>query len=530
MSSTRFAEAADMARRSSNQLLLAVLGAAAGPAVTARPLLGGYCGSSRHRGLARGGASCRRFPRVGATVWRSLSTTNLPAPTSRVPRLSLGTALGDKRVPTSDPGCDALRKRLGGCNPGHATGNHRRPSSMVPQSARLERPSDFSPDRGNELTMSLPPARRGHLDEPAALSLEDDVINPYDPHNDVTRESNYQLPDHQYRLLMLQQYRQDCSEVVPNAVYIAGHQVAGDLDCLRRHQITHIVNMAADICDSSFPDHFRYLTYYLKDTNSEDISPLFYRTLDWMQRAVDTGGRVLVHCREGVSRSATMVLAYVMWRQGLSFEVAFQNLRKVRPICNPNTGFTCQLLLLSRRLGIAGCGQAVGMEKTLLFRVAPHNSKEPFLILMPVQWPRSWPFFDSRFGWVVQRGSKLLLWLGSQVPDPDAVQAAVQQHVRLTEVFEQLSVDLTVLQEGTDLSQLLQVLATAPCGAPPSSCGLATINPALDAEHEVLQAGVTGGSFITRNQEARLSSAEALVPSPVSSGVSASAVQVIGGG
>jgi len=100
-----------------------------------------------------------------------------------------------------------------------------------------------------------------------------------------------------------------------------------------------------------------------------------------------------VHCREGVSRSATMVLAYVMWQQGLTFEVAFQNLRKVRPICNPNTGFTCQLLLLGRRLGIAACGQAVDPERTLLFRIAPHHSKEPFLILVPVEWPRSWPFF-----------------------------------------------------------------------------------------------------------------------------------------
>jgi len=356
------------------------------------------------------------------------------------------------------------------------------------------------------------------------------VINPYDPQNDETRESNYQLPDHQYRLLMLQQYRQACSEVVPNMVYVAGHQVAGDLECLRRNRITHIVNMAADVCESSFPDHFCYLTYYLKDTNSEDISPLFYRTLDWMQHAVDTGGRVLVHCREGVSRSATMVLAYVMWQQGLTFEVAYQNLRKVRPICNPNTGFICQLLLLGRRLGIAGCGQAADPERTLLFRVAPHHSKEPFLILVPSEWPRSWPFFDSRFGWVVQRGSKLLLWLGSQVPDAEAAQVAVQQHVRWIEVFEQLSVDLVVLREGANVSQLLQVLATAPSGVPPSSCGLATINPALDAEHEVLQAGVTRGSFVARNQEAHLSATEALVPSPVSSGVAASTVQVIGGG
>merc|ERR1711933_19173 len=163
---------------------------------------------------------------------------------------------------------------------------------------------------------------------------EEELINSYDPNNE---ENNYHLPNHLYKQLQLTHYRQVCSEVVSGAVFIAGYQVAGDGECLHKHGITHIVNTAADVCENRFPDQFSYVTYYLKDTNSEDISLLFYRTLEWMQNAIKKGGRVLVHCREGVSRSSTMVIAYLMWRFNMSFEAAHEKIRKVRPICNPNT-------------------------------------------------------------------------------------------------------------------------------------------------------------------------------------------------
>jgi len=388
-------------------------------------------------------------------------------------------------------------------------------------------------------------------DAPAMLNLEEinmseeDLIRSYDPNNE---ENNYHLPDHLYKALQLKQYRQACSEVVANAVYLGGYQVAGDLECLQRHGITHIVNMAADVCDNSFPDQFNYLTYYLKDTNSEDISPLFYRTLDWIQNAVDSGGRVLVHCREGVSRSATMAIAYLMWRQGMSFEAAHEKLRKARPICNPNTGFTCQLLTLGKRLGISGrsgqaCGAAAGVaDRPQLFRVIPHHPKEPFLLLAPSEWPRSWPHFDPRFGWVVQRGNQIFLWLGCQVPDPEAVQVAVRQHARWVEAFERRGLSVSILSEGAESTQFYQAVTTTPGSALPEVLGLANTNPAYDADFEVirtctegrLRAALVGDVQIPAGRSSLAASEEALThssPSDRSSrSLSSTSLHGIGGG
>ncbi|CAK0911648.1 unnamed protein product, partial [Prorocentrum cordatum] len=81
--------------------------------------------------------------------------------------------------------------------------------------------------------------------------------------------NNYHMPHHVFKQLQLKHYRQECSEVVPGELYISSYQVASNLESLQRWRITHIVNTAADVCDSCFPDLITYTTYYLKDLRHE---------------------------------------------------------------------------------------------------------------------------------------------------------------------------------------------------------------------------------------------------------------------
>lgn len=54
-------------------------------------------------------------------------------------------------------------------------------------------------------------------------------------------------------------------------------------------------------------------------------------------------GTVLVHCQAGISRSSTIVTAYLMRRNGISREEAFEMVRRVRGHVKPNAGFWDQL-------------------------------------------------------------------------------------------------------------------------------------------------------------------------------------------
>ena len=63
-----------------------------------------------------------------------------------------------------------------------------------------------------------------------------------------------------------------------------------------------------------------------------------------LQGATRDGGKVLLHCSQGVSRSAALAIAHLMWRTGQPFDEAFSAVKQRRGIVNPNIGFTCQVL------------------------------------------------------------------------------------------------------------------------------------------------------------------------------------------
>lgn len=461
-----------------------------------------------------------------------------------VPRLQLGTALqglakrdaGSDDMPTetpasmdvdstesAEPSESGGRKRGRGPEiarpPSHSTQSSGTPfSAGVPKSARTDLSLPLPSPRGQPDAdvsaqackgtpagmpgLDLQATREGRhggrdrdcmrTDAPAMLNLEEinmseeELIRTYDPENE---ENNYHLPHHLMKKLQLEQFRPVCSEVIKELLYIGSHQVAANLELLRRNGITHIVNTAADVCTNHFVGEFQYLTYYLKDGNQEDIAILFYKTLKWVDDAMQRGGRVLIHCREGVSRSSTMVIAYLMWRYAKPFEAAHEMIRRVRMICNPNTGFTCQLIVLGKRLGLGGSpAQAPAADRPLIYRVGPYHPNEPFLLLHPVemsQWSSA-PNFDSRFGWVVQRGLNVVLWIGSQVVDAEAAKNAVLEHFDLVHLFEKYKVNLSVIQDDLEPNEFWQH-----CGLttrPADHAAFAAPRPSLDADADILAA------------------------------------------
>lgn len=430
--------------------------------------------STESEPLSSGRKRCRAPDLAAQLPLRSAVSSDTPA-TATVPK----SARTDVILPLQSPRLDP---NTGQCEGGDPAGQHR-PRNGVPGNIPLLK-MEMETDVGVTSQSLQQPSNR--TDAPAMLDLEEinmteeELIRSYDPENE---ENNYHLPHHLYKKLQLDQFRPVCSEVVPGSLFIGSIQVAHNLEVLQRHGITHIVNTARDACTNAFEGQFIYLTYYLKDINSEDISILFYRTLKWVDDAIQSGGRVLIHCREGVSRSSTMIIAYLMWKYSLPYDTAHERLRRVRTICNPNTGFICELLKLGRRLGVAGQPQAPPSDRLCLFRVSPYHPKEPFLLLFATEWS-SPPNFDPRFGWVVQRGLEAVLWIGAQVANAEATKKAVEQHLSLLHLFERIVLRLSVVQDGLEPLQFWQLLGLP--GAPSDRSQIAVTRPDLDADADIL--------------------------------------------
>ncbi len=84
--------------------------------------------------------------------------------------------------------------------------------------------------------------------------------------------------------------------------------MAQSKEILTKHGITHIINCSGDYSDNYFPKDFTYRRYFLKDSVRENIECIFYDAIEFINKAKDQGGRVLVHCVQGISRYSRLYI------------------------------------------------------------------------------------------------------------------------------------------------------------------------------------------------------------------------------
>ena len=130
---------------------------------------------------------------------------------------------------------------------------------------------------------------------------------------------------------------------VAEGLYIGSAENASDIKWLSRNGITHIVNCALELPDY-FPKRFNYLSLNLDDTPSQNLNDAFEKSYRFIHSAITNGGRVLVHCYAGISRSASMVIYYLMRRYARNYYQAINYLMSKHNRANPNYGFVDQLM------------------------------------------------------------------------------------------------------------------------------------------------------------------------------------------
>jgi len=88
----------------------------------------------------------------------------------------------------------------------------------------------------------------------------------------------------------------------------------------------------------------------LIDTDSSDIEGHFESAGRFIEDELAAGGRVLVHCAAGISRSSTLVLAYLMRYRGYDLRRAFDLVKSARKVVRPNNGFFQKLIDYERSI------------------------------------------------------------------------------------------------------------------------------------------------------------------------------------
>ena len=113
--------------------------------------------------------------------------------------------------------------------------------------------------------------------------------------------------------------------------------------------ITSIINATLELPTVAYQKQDT-IQIAVEDRIASKLYIYFDLVADKIQQVHLSGGRILVYCRAGQSRSATLCIAYFMKYHGLSFEDSFQFVKAKRPIIHPNIGFIRQLKEFEQKL------------------------------------------------------------------------------------------------------------------------------------------------------------------------------------
>lgn len=123
-------------------------------------------------------------------------------------------------------------------------------------------------------------------------------------------------------------------------LYFGSQDIACDPNILNALQITDVLSIGVTV-----PKYnncmYKFIEAY--DVPSFNMNNIFNDCFLYIENIRLTGRRIFIHCNAGISRSPTIVIAYVMKHLKIDFEHAFELVKETRSTIKPNAGFLSQL-------------------------------------------------------------------------------------------------------------------------------------------------------------------------------------------
>ena len=136
-----------------------------------------------------------------------------------------------------------------------------------------------------------------------------------------------------------------------------GALILGDLTAaiseknLQKRGIFSVLTVALNLFISYETEAISHKILPAEDYEEYELSVHFEESFDFIEKGLEKGS-VLVHCAAGISRSSTIVIAYLMKKNRWSVDDAFNFVKTKRKIISPNAGFMNQLRIYQKDLGI----------------------------------------------------------------------------------------------------------------------------------------------------------------------------------
>ena len=133
---------------------------------------------------------------------------------------------------------------------------------------------------------------------------------------------------------------------ITNNIYLGNIYDAQNIEKLLQMGIQKVLSLITETELLKYPPEIEHKLINIEDFPRQNIIQYFGECLLFME----DNKKVLVHCMAGASRSATIIIAYLMWKNQLDFTEAVTLLEQIRPIISPNYGFVRQLQMFEKLL------------------------------------------------------------------------------------------------------------------------------------------------------------------------------------
>lgn len=170
-------------------------------------------------------------------------------------------------------------------------------------------------------------------------------------------KSGFEVFEEKYPFLCTQSVKANATvgypgEIIPDLLYLGNWEHAENLSALKDLGVKRIISIHNNPENLQVPKGFQHLKMTVADVHTQDITPYFNPSYDYIEEARLANQSVLVHCGAGVSRSASLCIAYLMRRFAWNAARARKHCQSRRSLVNPNDGFWRSLCAFEQVLGI----------------------------------------------------------------------------------------------------------------------------------------------------------------------------------
>jgi len=142
---------------------------------------------------------------------------------------------------------------------------------------------------------------------------------------------------------------------ITDQIYIGNLSSIMNLDKMKENKFTHVLSIMNGGYEV-YPDNFTYKVIHINDDPWVDIDKYFDECIEYISTCIKRNeNKLIVHCHQGISRSATVVIAYLLWKKNNTEKILQDNVmievtnmiqfvKDRRNIVNPNVGFVNALV------------------------------------------------------------------------------------------------------------------------------------------------------------------------------------------